>query len=54
MPTYDYLCEKCKNGFSLVLSISEHDKKKVRCPKCKSTRVKQQISSFQAVTSKKS
>jgi len=55
MPTYEFMCEKCKKTFSLLMSISEHEKmKKFRCPKCKSTRVKQQISSFQAVTSKKS
>jgi len=54
MPSYDFRCEKCKKKFTLVLSISEYEKAKFRCPKCKSTRVKQQISSFQTVTSKKS
>ncbi|MBW1901060.1 MAG: zinc ribbon domain-containing protein [Deltaproteobacteria bacterium] len=54
MPTYEFICEKCKKGFSLMLSISEYEKKKFRCPKCKSRRVKQQISSFQVKTSKKS
>ena len=54
MPTYGFTCEKCKKKFDLVMTISEYEKKKKRCPKCKSTRVKQEISSFQAVTSKKS
>jgi putative FmdB family regulatory protein len=54
MPTYEFKCEKCKKPFTLIISISEYEKKKIRCPKCKSTRVKQQITSFQAVTSKKS
>ena len=54
MPTYDFRCEKCNKKFSLQLSITEYDKTKFRCPKCKSTRVKQQIAPFQAVTSKKS
>jgi putative FmdB family regulatory protein len=55
MPTYEFMCEKCKKIFPLLMSISEYEKKKkFRCPKCKSTRVKQQISSFQTVTSKKS
>ncbi len=54
MPTYEFLCEKCGKPFSLIMSISEYERKKIRCPKCKSTRVKQQITSFQAVTSKKS
>ena len=54
MPTYDFKCEKCNKKFTLIISLSEYEKKKFRCPKCKSTRVKQQISSFQTVTSKKS
>jgi putative FmdB family regulatory protein len=54
MPTYEFLCEKCKKPFSLILSIAEYEKKKFRCPKCKSQKVKQQIAAFQAVTSKKS
>ena len=54
MPTYEFMCEKCNKLFTLILGISEYEKMKFRCPKCKSTRVKQQITSFQAVTSKKS
>ena len=54
MPTYDFMCQKCEKPFTLVMTISEYDNKKIRCPKCKSTKVKQQISSFQVVTSKKS
>ncbi len=54
MPSYDFRCEKCNKKFTLTLSISEYDKATFRCPKCKSTRVKQQITSFQTVTSKKS
>ena len=38
MPTYEYVCEKCKKNFSLLLSITEHEKKKIRCPECKSTK----------------
>ncbi len=54
MPTYDFRCEKCNKKFSMQLSITEYDKTKFRCPKCKSVRVKQLIAPFQAVTSKKS
>ncbi|MEW5725212.1 MAG: zinc ribbon domain-containing protein [Thermodesulfobacteriota bacterium] len=54
MPTYEFVCEKCKKKFSLLMSISEYDKKKFRCPKCKSKKVTQQIASFQTITSKKS
>ncbi|MBW1998340.1 MAG: zinc ribbon domain-containing protein [Deltaproteobacteria bacterium] len=54
MPSYDFRCEKCNKKFTLTLSISEYEGTKVRCPKCKSTRVRQQITPFQVVTSKKS
>ena len=54
MPTYEFVCEKCKKDFTLIMSISEYEKKKSQCPKCKGTKVKQLISSFQTVTSRKS
>lgn len=54
MPTYEYLCRKCRKRFSLLMSMSEHDAKKIRCPKCKSTQVEQQFKSCFVVTSKKS
>jgi len=54
MPTYDFTCEKCHKLFTLMLSISEYEKKHFRCPKCLSTKVKQQITPFQVKTSRKS
>lgn len=54
MPTYEFICEKCNKPFILVMKISEYEKGKFRCPKCKSTKVKQQITSFQTITSSKS
>jgi len=54
MPAYDFKCEKCNKNFTLTLSISEYEKAKLRCPKCKSTKVKQQITAFQTITSSKS
>jgi putative FmdB family regulatory protein len=54
MPTYDFFCEKCNKSFSLTMSISEHGKKQVVCPKCKGKKIKQQVTSFQTKTSKKS
>jgi len=53
MPTYEYECLKCGKRFSLVLSVSEHDKGNVRCPRCNSKRIKQILSSFYAKTSSK-
>ncbi len=54
MPTYEFTCQKCNKEFTLIIPISEYEKGNFRCPKCKSKRVKQQITSFQVVTSKKS
>jgi putative FmdB family regulatory protein len=54
MPTYEFVCEKCKEPFTLIISISEYGKKDFQCPKCESRDVKQQITTFQTKTSKKS
>ncbi len=54
MPTYEYTCGKCNKRFAVTMSISDHDRQRVTCPKCKSTDVKRRISSFVAMTSKKS
>ncbi len=39
MPLYEYVCQDCKMLFSEVLTIQEHETKKVRCPKCQSREV---------------
>ena len=54
MPVYEFKCQKCNQNFSLVITISEYEKKGFTCPKCKSDKVKRQISSFQTITTKKS
>ncbi len=54
MPVYEFLCQGCNKEFSLVMSLREHEKKKPACPHCGSKKVRQQISAFQAITSKKS
>lgn len=54
MPTYEYLCRSCGDRFSLVLHVSEHDRKDIKCPRCGSTEVVQQMQPFFAKTAKKS
>jgi putative FmdB family regulatory protein len=57
MPTYEFQCEKCRKRFDLTCTVAEYErtaKKKIKCPKCASTRVLRQISSFEVKTSKKS
>jgi putative FmdB family regulatory protein len=54
MPTYDFMCEKCSKPFTVLVSLAEYEKGRFRCPGCKSTRVRQQITPFTVNTSKKS
>jgi putative FmdB family regulatory protein len=54
MPTYDYVCKDCQKSFELVLTLGEHDKSDILCPKCGSKNVEQDAVAFYAVTSKKS
>ena len=54
MPHYEYLCTECNKKFSVVLTLDEHEKGKVKCPKCGGTKVEQEWAAFYATTSKKS
>jgi len=54
MPVYDYLCKDCQKSFELVLTLSEHDRDTIVCPKCGSKNIEQDVAEFYAVTSKKS
>jgi putative FmdB family regulatory protein len=54
MPHYEYVCNKCKKTFSLIMTLAEYDKGNVACPKCKSKKVEQKLSTVFTVTSKKS
>jgi putative FmdB family regulatory protein len=54
MPTYDFQCQDCGKKFTLSMTVAEHGKSKVACPKCKGRNVKQLISPFLTKTSRKS
>jgi putative FmdB family regulatory protein len=54
MPTYEFVCEKCDKPFSVILSVSDFEKRKYRCPKCNGKKVRLQITAFETITSKKS
>jgi putative FmdB family regulatory protein len=54
MPVYEYVCRKCGEKIAEVLTIKEHETKKVQCPKCQSTEVEKIIEPFFAKTSRKS
>ena len=54
MPAYEYHCDKCDRGVTLALTISEHEKGQVKCPKCGSKALRPLLSAFMSQTSKKS
>jgi len=54
MPSYEYFCRTCDRTFEVIMSMQEHDIKKVQCPHCHGTEVTQVPASFVTVTSKKS
>jgi len=54
MPRYEFLCEKCKKPFELMMTISEREKATPKCPTCKGTKVTSQLGGFMAQTAKKS
>ena len=55
MPYYEFECAQCGRKFNEKQSFEEHDQgKRVKCPKCRSQKVKPVIGSVFAKTSKKS
>jgi putative FmdB family regulatory protein len=54
MPRYEYHCDKCRREVTLTLSIREHEKGKVECPKCGSKTLQPLLSTFVSQTSRKS
>lgn len=47
MPTYEYICMKCKNKFDIQLTFSEKEIKPTpKCPKCDSKKTIQFFGSF--------
>ena len=54
MSQYTFHCQDCNKEFTQQLHITERDSSDVTCPHCGSKRVAQLVTSFSAVTSKKS
>jgi putative FmdB family regulatory protein len=53
MPYYEFRCRKCHQKFGEVMTVKEHDTKKVPCPKCHSSDVDKVIEPFFAKTASK-
>jgi putative FmdB family regulatory protein len=54
MPRYEFMCETCRKPFELIMTISEREKTKPTCPKCKGSKVAPQLGATMVQTSKKS
>lgn len=54
MPTYDFRCGECRKKYTLTMSITQRDTKRIKCPKCGSGRSEPVFSTFFAKTSRKS
>jgi putative FmdB family regulatory protein len=54
MPSYEYRCRTCDRTFEIRLSVQDHDAGRARCPHCQGQEVEQVMTSFVAMTSKKS
>jgi len=54
MPVYEYYCDKCEREVTITLSIREHDKGSIKCPKCGGKALRPLLSAFMSQTSKKS
>jgi putative FmdB family regulatory protein len=52
MPVYEYHCDKCAREITLTLTISQHEKGKIECPKCGSKALRPLLSAFTSQTAK--
>jgi putative FmdB family regulatory protein len=53
-PMYDYKCLDCGKESMIVVTLKEHERGEVQCPKCGSKNLQQLFSPFIAHTTKKS
>ena len=54
MPTYDFICENCKQRFDIFLSFSEYGKKPVTCIHCGSKEVRRRMTKVRIAKSEES
>jgi len=54
MSQYVFHCQDCNEEFTQQHHISDFEKAEIKCPRCGSKQVGQLVSSFAAVTAKKS
>ncbi|MBZ4420249.1 FmdB family zinc ribbon protein [Myxococcus sp. RHSTA-1-4] len=54
MPVYEYFCRKCKEPFTEIMSVKQHDEQVPKCPRCQQAKeVEKRIAAVHTVTTKK-
>ena len=54
MPTYDFICNKCKQRFETFLTFAEYGKKTVTCAHCGSKNVRRRMTKVRIAKSEES
>ena len=54
MRMYEYYCDRCDREVTLTLSIGEHEKGRIQCPRCGGKSLRPLLSTFVSQTSRKS
>ncbi|MFT3890364.1 MAG: zinc ribbon domain-containing protein [Anaerolineales bacterium] len=54
MPTYDFICNDCKQRFDVFLTFSEYGKKTVKCVHCNSKNVRRRMTKVRIAKSEES
>jgi len=54
MPSYEFICKDCNKTYLSLMTLADYEKGDFACPQCKGKNVEQKLTSFFAVTSKKS
>lgn len=54
MPLYEYECHGCGIRFTEMMSVSDHETRTARCPKCRGEQTEPLIQAAYVATTKKS
>jgi putative FmdB family regulatory protein len=54
MPTYDFICNDCRQRFDVFLTFAEYGKKRVKCTLCGSQNVRRRMTRVRIVKSEAS
>ena len=53
MPTYDFICDKCRHEFSLTLRLADYEKKKYAGPRGQNSKIAHRFAACETVSAKR-